>query len=142
MVTFWDTSAVVPLLVVESSSAILRPLARDLRPIVWWGTAVECFSALSRRERDGSLDTEVIDRGRRRLRMLRESWLEILPSQQVRDIAERLLLRHPLRAADALQLGAALRWISQNPAGHGFLTLDRRLADAARREGFDLVDVS
>jgi hypothetical protein len=51
-------------------------------------------------------------------------------------------LRHPLRAADALQLGAALRWAENNPRGHRFHTLDSRLTDAARREGFDLVDAA
>ncbi len=139
MVVFWDTSAIVPLLVAESHSRAVREVARGSILLVWWGTPIECRSALARREREGQLTPKAADQARRRLRSLRDSWAEIVPSEQVRESAERVLLRHPLRAADALQLGAALRWAESKPRGHRFHTLDRRLAEAARREGFELV---
>jgi hypothetical protein len=41
-----------------------------------------------------------------------------------------------LRAADALQLAAALVWCQGDPLQHGFVCLDQRLREAARREGF------
>jgi hypothetical protein len=44
-----------------------------------------------------------------------------------------------LRASDALQLGAALTWTRGRPRQHPFATLDNRLAEAARGEGFSLV---
>jgi hypothetical protein len=69
---------------------------------------------------------------------LRASWLEIEPSEALRQGAMRLLRVHPLRAADTLQLAAALVWAGI-AAGRGFVTLDQRLADAARAEGFDVV---
>jgi predicted nucleic acid-binding protein len=140
MVIFWDTSAVVPLLVAESTSPAITELARVSTLLVWWGTSVECLSAIARREGDGTLTSEAADQARRRLNLLRESWSEVIPSEQVRENAERALLRHPLRAADALQLGAALRWAENNPRGHRFHSLDDRLTKAARREGFELVD--
>jgi len=142
MVIFWDTSAVVPLLVAESTSLAITELARVSTLLVWWGTSVECLSAIARRESDSTLTPQAADQARQRLKLLRENWSEIIPAEQVRENAERALLRHPLRAADALQLGAALRWAENNPRGHRFHTLDGRLTEAARREGFELVDAA
>jgi uncharacterized protein len=140
MVIFWDTSAIVPLLVAEPTSSAVSRVARVSNLLVWWGTAVECQSAIARREGEGTLTREGADQARQRLRVLRESWSEVTPSEQVRENAERVLLRHPLRAADALQLGAALRWAENNPKDHRFHTLDGRLSEAARKEGFAIID--
>ena len=60
----------------------------------------------------------------------------IAPSNRVRERAGRLLATHPLRAADALQLAAALVWCDEAPQGETFVCLDERLSAAARREGF------
>ena len=137
---FWDSSAIVPLLVAESESAAVHDVAiADSTLVVWWGSIVECWSALARRERDGHLPTEAVDEARDLLRELGEAWIEIAASRQVRDHAERLLLRHPIRAADALQLGAALTWAGGQPERHPLCTFDARLAAAARGEGFRLV---
>jgi hypothetical protein len=54
----------------------------------------------------------------------------------------RFLRVHPLRAADALQLAAAFMAAERRPASLQVVTLDERLADAARREGFALVEVA
>lgn len=142
MVIFWDTSAVVPLLVAESTSAAILKLARASSLLVWWATPVECLSAITRREGDATFTSVSADQARQRLRFLRESWSEIAPSEQVRDNAERVLLRHQIRAADALQLGAALRWAENHPRGHRFHSLDSRLNQAARKEGFEIVDAA
>ena len=50
-------------------------------------------------------------------------------------LPRRVLRVHPLRAADALQLAAALEW-SGGAASGMFITYDERLRDAASREGF------
>jgi hypothetical protein len=50
-----------------------------------------------------------------------------------------VLAAHPLRAADALQLAAALVWTGEAAAGEAFVCLDERLRDAARREGFEVL---
>jgi hypothetical protein len=47
---------------------------------------------------------------------------------------------HPLRAADALQLAAAYAAAEQRPASLDMVTLDERLAIAARNEGFVVLD--
>jgi hypothetical protein len=63
-------------------------------------------------------------------------WSEITAIDPVRRHAERIIETHPLRAADALQLGAALVAAEDDPAALEFVTLDRQQALAAEREGF------
>ena len=135
--TFWDASAIVPLLFAEAEhDAMLRRLESDPAMLVWWGTPVECVSAIARREREQSLTlaaaTDAIDR----LKSLANAWDEVVASAAVRTTAQRLLRVHPLRAADALQLAAALVAANAEPASLPFVCLDERLAEAAQREGF------
>ncbi len=138
--SFWDTSALVPLLVDEPTSAKARDLARrDPSLVVWWGTPVECASALLRRENEGSISTSRCLEARAALELLRQEWIEVMPSSVLRRYASTLLLRHRLRAADAFQLAAALVWAEGQPNGHRLATFDKRLAQAARLEGFELV---
>jgi predicted nucleic acid-binding protein len=54
----------------------------------------------------------------------------------------RFLRVHSLRAADALQLAAAFIAAERRPPSLEVITLDERLADAARKEGFALVDLT
>ncbi len=136
---FWDSSAIVPLLVQESTFEDLRQLLQvDPEMIVWWGTVVECTSALARREREGALASEVANSAYSRLRVLTTTWAEMLPSNPIRNTAERLLRTHPLRAADSLQLAAAIIAAENDPPTLQFVTLDQQLAAAARREGFEV----
>jgi len=137
---FWDTSAVVPLLDDEpSSEAAVREFERDPHLVVWWGTEVECVSAVTRRERDGALDGQSVVRALDRLDRMSLEWTQVEPAQRVRQVACRLLRVHPLRAADALQLAAAIAATEGQPASLPFVTLDDRLAKAAEREGFEVV---
>lgn len=59
--------------------------------------------------------------------------------EELATIALRLLASHPLRAADALQLAAALVWARGQPGGHEIVCLDDRLASAALLEGFTVL---
>lgn len=104
--------------------------------IVWWATQTECLSAIARRERGGTVAPQDASRARELLADLARSWDEVQASEDVRDHARRLLLRHPLRTADALQLAAAMSWARGRPREHRFCSLDERLAEAARLEGF------
>lgn len=134
---FWDSSAVVPLLVEEPGSPAVRASwRRDPELTVWWGTEIECASAVARLERDGGLAAAASGDALDRLDQLSLSWVEIEPGARVRELAMRLLRTHPLRAADALQLAAAIVAAEERPASLRLVTLDARLADAAAREGF------
>lgn len=137
---FWDSSVVVPLVVEEPASAGCRKLLRgDHRMVVWCLTPIEVLSGLCRRERDGSLDREAFRAAVDRLKKLERFWSEIEEVVAVRDEAERLLRVHPLRAADAAQLGAALIATDHRPRRHALVTLDDLLARAADAEGFEVI---
>jgi len=136
---FWDSSAIVALIFEEPASAAVVDIVRDDGSMAaWWGTPTECFSAIARRESTGDIAAPDADRARRLVDRWAAVWHEVLPSEVVREHAGRLLRRHPLRAADALQLAAALSWARDRPRGHVLCTLDARLAAAARGEGFEL----
>ncbi|MEO8215816.1 MAG: type II toxin-antitoxin system VapC family toxin [Acidobacteriota bacterium] len=134
---FWDSSAVVPLLVREKwTREVTTALRDDPNVLVWWGTAVECASALSRLERMEALDTAEVTQAFERLNTLAGTWNEVEPVVLVREAAQRFLRVHDLRAADSLQLAAALIAAENRPASLEIVTLDARLAAAASREGF------
>ena len=134
---FWDASAIVPLLMAETTTKALQTLAaRDPVMLVWGASEVECASAIARLERDGSLDASAAHAVFDRLRRLAHAWHEIDPSDPIRETAVRLLRVHPLRAADALQLAAAFLAAERRPSSLEVVTLDDRLAAAARIEGF------
>ncbi len=135
---FWDSSALVPLVVEEPGSAAYRRVLRqDDRVAIWILTRVEIVCALRRKARDGDLDPGPLTDSLRRMQRLATSWTEIEQVGVVRDHAERLVAVHPLRSADALQLGAALAMAQGRPRGRSFVTGDSRLAAAAEAEGFE-----
>ena len=136
---FWDSSAIVPLLVNEAgSSEVEAVFRRDPVQIVWCLTAVEVSSALARRQRGRVLADETAESARASLRALAEAWEETIALDVVRSRAIRLLQSHSLGAADSLQLAAALVASDERPEGFPFVCLDARLRDAARREGFSV----
>jgi predicted nucleic acid-binding protein len=140
-VKYWDTSVIVPLIGTESSSiTVVAAYAADPAIVTWWGTRVECTSAVSRRERDGDWSAIEVALAVERLAALADQWQEIEPAEVVRTTAARLLRTHPLRAADALQLAAAIVAADGEPRSLTFVTLDTRLALAARREGFPVLE--
>lgn len=137
---FWDSSAIIPLCVDEPRTKVIKDIVKkDDSMVAWWGGPVECFSAFARLRRDNFLSASEEDRVRQLIHMLSTSWTQIEPSQDIRHMAGRLLRLHPLRAADSLQLAAALIWAEKNPKGHHFVCLDNRLREAARNEGFTLL---
>lgn len=136
---FWDSSALVPLLVTEATSE-LRKHQYDADPwaVVSFGTLVEIESSLVRRQREGLLPAEVERAARNRFTEITKQWTEVIPTAEVRARAVRLLRVHQLRAADAFQLAAALVFCREQPPNLPFITADQRLRDAAGLEGFPL----
>jgi predicted nucleic acid-binding protein len=137
-VRYWDASALVSLCIAEASTASLRRLARD-GIITWSLSAVEIASAIERRTREGSLTRTEHAAARTALSELAAAWTEISALGSVRDRAMRLVATHPLRAADAMQLGAALVAVGDRPAGHALVCTNCRLGEAGAREGFEVV---
>jgi predicted nucleic acid-binding protein len=139
-VRFWDTSALVPLVVDEPATEAVRGLLDDdSEPVIWTLTSVELMSALGRiaRRSDGLQDL---------LPAMRESALDLVGRcvmvtdvDGVRRRAERLVGIHPLASADALQLAAALAASGDRPERLEIVTLDAVLARCARLEGFRVI---
>ena len=107
--------------------------------MTWWGSLIECTSALSRLHREGGLDAGNLSQSLEALQALGEAWLEVQPMERVRRRALRLLRVHALRGADALQLAAALTAAEEDPASLAFVSSDTRLSTAAEREGFQVL---
>jgi hypothetical protein len=140
MVRFWDSSALVPLIVAEAQTPrVERWLRDDPAVIVWMLTRVELRSALARRRRAEPKAAGRVAAARRDLMSAWEHWTEVTAIEIVRRHAERLVETHPLRAADALQVAAALVASEDLPASLTFVTLDRHQAEAAEREGFSVL---
>lgn len=134
---FWDSSAIAPLLVKEKETAQReKDLEQDAVLVVWWGTAVELESVLTRRRCEGTLDEVNEAKARKKLAMLADTWIEVEPTDSVREMAKRLIRVHRLRSADSLQLAASLVACGNDPQGHIFLTADQVLKTAASKEGF------
>jgi predicted nucleic acid-binding protein len=107
--------------------------------LVWALAATEVMSALARKRREGKLAEERFATAKRRLAMLETAWNEVEALDAVRARARRLLETHPLTAADALHLGAALVVVEERTRGVGFVTFDAQLGEAASREGFEVL---
>ena len=138
---FWDASALVPLCVRQSITprAIARYKSYDA--IVWWATPVEIASALARLVRMKQLASGDWTKARKLAKDLADSWSLIQPSNVLRSKAVQLVERYDLRAADSLQLAAALGWCEDAPQGRVFLTADQKLREAALLSGFDAKEI-
>lgn len=137
---YWDASALVPLVIAEPATQQMRDLIReDPSAVTWAWSWVEVTSAVERRVREGLIPRpqrrEILDR----FNQLAEAFDEVTDIQAVRHKAMALLGRHPLRAADAAQLAAALLIAPSDPSRLTFVCLDARLAEAAEREGLRIV---
>ena len=134
---FWDSSALVPLVVAQPGSArAARWMKEDADAVTWALTQVEVVSALRRLAREGRLDERAASRAEALCDELLARTHAVTAVERVKEIACRLLRVHALRAADALQLAAALAWAEGRPTGRVLHTFDARLALAAEREGF------
>jgi predicted nucleic acid-binding protein len=107
--------------------------------VVWWGTIVEAASAIARRERAGALSGGQVMHCFNLLQELATGWLEVPPSDELRRTAQRLLRVHALRAADSLQLAAALNLAADRHNLIDFVCRDARLSEAAAREGLKVI---
>jgi len=136
-VRFWDSSAVVPLLVHQELSIRAEAWATEDGGITLWTlTPVEVVSAVRRLVRENAMHENEARVAERRLDELVRTCHVVVDVPAVKRLATRLLRLHPLRAFDALQLGAALLWVEGQPEGRTLHTFDVRLGTAAEREGF------
>ena len=121
----------------EPASAKVEPLLqRDPEMAFWWGAPLEWWEALLSAQRRQTISAADLQRAREVLDHLRVRGFEVQPTEDLRSRALRLLSVHPLKAADALELAAALIWCRERTQGAGFVSLHPPLRLAAAMEGF------
>jgi len=141
-VRFWDASALIPIFIKEAATPEVQSWhAADPGITTWMMTRIEVLSAVARRKRERPELAVLWNRAIRDVHEVASRWIEISDVIAARLHAERIIMDHPLRAADALQLGAALVAADGDPQSLELVTLDRRLAEAARHEGFPVLGV-
>ena len=138
---FWDSSALVPLCIREAGSRQAQLYLRKFDLVVWWGSLVEVHSAICRLHRAAEISDANKQGAVARLRLLSRAWREVLPDDQIRELATESLDKYLLRAADALQLAASLVWCQKQPSRRNFICADRRLAQAADAVGFFVLEI-
>ncbi len=138
---FWDASALAPLCVHEAASRYAQSHLRRFAPVVWWGSLVEVYSAICRLHHKKDI-ADLDKKGAvARLRLLSRGWREILPGDQIRELATQSLDKYALRAADSLQLAASLIWCEQRPSRRTFICGDHLLSEAAKLAGFSVLEL-
>jgi predicted nucleic acid-binding protein len=103
---------------------------------------VEVASALVRRAREGAFTVKERDRA---LASLADDFATLIIVELTPEItadARALLLRHRLRAGDAVQLASCLYLQRELRQSLPFVACDDRLAEAARDEALTVVSVS
>ena len=137
MIRFWDSSGIISLVVRQRHTRAAEGLLADGAGIaVWWATPVECSSALARLARERALDSRGADHASRRLQEISDYWIEIEPSTALRELAQAMVTRYPIKAADGLQLAAARTFSDRAAPPIDFVTFDERLGAVAQQEGF------
>ncbi len=134
---FWDSSAIVPLVVnEEETDYCLKTLSHDQEMLIWCLSRLEVMSALCRQVRDGTLSDTEFQKTKKCLNDLIERAYEVKAIEKVKQRALRLLEVHPLRAADSCQLASALVATQEDPDRLSMVCFDQHLKNAAIKEGF------
>lgn len=112
---------------------------RDSLIVTWSLSVVEIVSTLERKLRRNEENLSQLRESKKSLNELEAYWIEVTDIDQVKNRARRLLSVHDLRAADSLQLAAALLFCEERPSDLNFICFDQRLGHAAEREGFRVI---
>jgi predicted nucleic acid-binding protein len=137
-IAFWDASVLVPLCVIQPQTVQAVSFFSSYRVSVWWATRVEMTSAFVRLLRSQEIDSQTYAQAQLEAERYANRWHVVEPSARIALNARAVLEHYPLRAADALQLTAAMELCEGKPQGNVFLTFDKRLQAAAGLAGFTL----
>ena len=141
--SFWDSSALVPLCLNEFRSQTARSFWRRFSErYVWRGTPVEIVSAITRRLTEQSINTRELRVAESRLADLERRWTAIESTDRCVVLARTFPGLYGLRALDSLQLASALIWCKELPKNKDFVSADVRLLKAAESAGFTIHDLS
>ena len=136
---FWDTSALIPLMLDEPESGRMRQLLAEDDSIATAAiTPIEIASVLWRRRHAGRLRVDEHHEADVLFAELSARWNEVAYTSLTVETSLDVITRHPLRTLDAMQLAAAIVLIDA-PLHIAFVTLDKNLAPAARAEAFTVL---
>ncbi len=139
---FWDTSAIVPLCCFQSSTAKAQNVRRRFKiSIVWWATTVEVHSSVDRLHREGILLPQEAQKALLDWGKISKRAGQIMPDDDLLQLAVSMPAKYNLRAADSLQLAAALVWCNERPRNRPFVCADTRLSEAASNAGFNVIEI-
>ncbi|MBI2335806.1 MAG: type II toxin-antitoxin system VapC family toxin [Deltaproteobacteria bacterium] len=142
MVAYWDSSALVALLIEEEKSVLARKLKGQTSQILTWVlTPVEVYSALCRLEKEGALSLNDFQKCYEVWQTIENGLIFVKDIEAVKNISYRLLRLHSLKAADSFQLASAILSKQANE-GFPFITFDQRLEEAALKEGFQIKNLN
>jgi predicted nucleic acid-binding protein len=142
MIRYFDASALVKRYVREAGSSAVRRLLALGTPATSRLSEVEVASAIARRAREGAVAAPRRDRI---LAALKRDLPALAVVEMIPDItaeARVLLVRHPLRAGDAIQLASCLYLQRELREPVPLVAFDHRLSEAARAEGLTVVEIS
>ncbi len=139
MILYMDTSSLVKLYVDEVHSEVVRRWVQVADILATSRVAYpETLAALARRRREGDFDEASFQRV---TDAFRAQWLNFAIINLNESLAGELAITHALRGFDAIHLAAALDLRRQ---AEGvivtFAAFDVRLMQAARAEGFQVMD--
>ncbi len=138
MIGYFDASALAKRYVEEAESAAVRRLLAECLVCTSRLSEVEIGSALVRRAREGSLTLAERDRALSALSEDMKTFYVVELFPEIARTARGLLLRHPLRASDAVQLASSTHVRESTVERVLFVAFDRRLNQAAFGEGLTL----
>jgi hypothetical protein len=138
LIGYFDASALVKRYVEEADSAVVRRLVDECLVCTSRLSEVEIASAIVRRTREGSIAQADRDRALSTLSEDMQSFYVVELFPEIARAARGLLLRYPLRAADAVQLASSTHVREGADAGVLFVAFDRRLNEAAVEQGLTL----
>jgi hypothetical protein len=136
MIAYLDTCALVKLYVKEPGSAAVRAACDRSEALATSRLSyVEAHAAAARRAREGDLSQKAKARFAENWERDWQNYAIVEVSEVVCRLAVELAGRHPLRAADAVQLASALFLRESARQSILFLCFDERLVAAAQAEG-------
>jgi predicted nucleic acid-binding protein len=132
---YFDTSALIKRYVDEAGRHQVLQLLGRHQCVTSAVLPVEFRSALRRRVTDRSLDARHVPRILKHFAADRDFWALIEVSSEVRQAAERLVARHPLRTLDAIHVASAELFADRLAAELTFVSADARQTAVAATVG-------
>lgn len=139
MTHYFDASALVKRYVRERGTSTVRRLLASAPAASSRLSEVEVSSGIIRRAREGAFTVQQRDRVLAALSRDVPALAIVEMTPEITMDARALLLRHPLRASDAIQLASCLYLQRQLARAVPFVAFDIRLVQAAQAEGLTVI---